>query len=63
MKNGPGTGPDDAFDHRATPVSPDDVARVVNRALAERSGVRIRLTSGQRRAILNRRLRPEAARA
>jgi hypothetical protein len=38
-------------------VSADDIARVVTRALAER-GSRIRLTSGQRLAILNRRLRP-----
>lgn len=43
-----------------TPVSADDVARVVARALAER-GSRIRLTSGQRLAILNRRLRPPPA--
>ncbi len=48
--------------HQATPVSPDDVARVVRRALAERPS-RLRLTSGQRLAILNRRLRPRAARA
>ncbi len=48
--------------HEATPVSADDVARVVNRALAERSS-RIRLTSGQRLAILNRRMRPRPARA
>ena len=50
------------FDHRATPVSADDVARVVNRAWAERAGARarIRLTSGQRLAILNRRLRTGA---
>ena len=50
-------------DHRMTPVSPDDMTRVVNRALSERSRVRIRLTAGQRLAILNRRLRPGAARA
>ena len=48
--------------HQVTPVSADDVARVVSRALAERSS-RIRLTSGQRLAILNRRMRPRAARA
>lgn len=36
----------------ATPVSPDDVVRVVGRALAE-GGRRIRLTYGQRRAIVN----------
>lgn len=45
-------------DHRVTPVSPDDVTRVLNRALAERSRVRIRLTAGQRLSILRRRLRP-----
>ncbi len=48
--------------HQATPVSADDVARVVSRALAERQS-RIRLTSGQRLAILNRRMRPRVARA
>ena len=48
--------------HQATPVSADDVTRVVSRALAERPS-RLRLTSGQRLAILNRRLRPRAARA
>jgi hypothetical protein len=57
-----GTSEGDA-DHRMTPVSHDDMTRVVNRALSERSRVRIRLTSGQRLAILNRRLRPGAARA
>ncbi len=36
----------------ATPVSVEDVARVVTRALSERSA-RIRLTAGQRRAILH----------
>ena len=46
----------------ATPVSADDVARVVSRALAERPS-RLRLTSGQRLAILNRRMRPRPARA
>lgn len=50
-------------ERRVIPVSPADVARVVSGALAERSRVRIRLTSGQRRAILNRRLRPGAAQA
>lgn len=45
-------------DRRVTPVSADDVARVLNRALSERSRVRIRLTAGQRRSILGRRLRP-----
>ena len=48
--------------HRVTPVSADDVARVVSRALAERPS-RLRLTSGQRLAILNRRVRPGGARA
>ncbi|HEX2046547.1 MAG TPA: hypothetical protein VHF27_02205 [Acidimicrobiales bacterium] len=47
---------------QATPVSADDVARVVSRALAERPS-RLRLTSGQRLAILNRRLRSRPARA
>jgi|GEM_PF-6795199 uncharacterized protein YbjT (DUF2867 family) len=45
-------------DHRVTPVSADDVARVLTRALAERSRGRIRLTAGQRVSILGRRLRP-----
>ena len=54
MNSASGGGPD----HRVTPVSPDDVARVLTRALAERSRVRIRLTAGQRRSILKRRLRP-----
>ncbi len=48
--------------HEVTPVSADDVARVVSRALAERTSP-IRLTSGQRLAILNRPLRPRPARA
>ncbi len=54
-----GTGSDRGFDcvHQATPVSGHDVARVVSRALAERPS-RIRLTPGQRLAILNRRMRP-----
>ena len=46
----------------ATPVSADDVVRVVSRALSERSW-RLRLTSGQRRAILSAGRRPGAARA
>jgi hypothetical protein len=46
--------------HEVTPVSADDVARVVTRAWAER-GSRLRLTSGQRLAILNRGLRPSRA--
>ncbi len=62
MTNGSGAGPEDAFDRRATPVSPDDVARVVNQALSERTS-RIQLTPGQRLAILNTRLRGRAARA
>jgi len=48
--------------HRATPVSADDVVRVVSRALADGTR-RIRLTSGQRRAILHAPIRPGAARA
>ena len=55
--------PEGGANHRMTPVSPDDVARVVSRALSERSRARIRLTAGQRLAILNRRLRPGAAQA
>lgn len=55
-------GSDNSFDHRATPVSADDVARVVSRALSEGTR-RIRLTAGQRRAILHAPLRPGAARA
>lgn len=47
---------------QATPVSADDVVRVVSRALSEGTR-RIRLTSGQRRAILHAPLRPGAARA
>ena len=42
-------------------MSADDVARVLSQALAERPPPRIRLTSGQRLAILNRRIRPPAA--
>ena len=60
-----GTGPEEwhrGNSHEATPVSVDDVARVVSRALAERPS-RLRLTSGQRLAILNRGLRPASARA
>jgi len=48
--------------HQATPVSADDVVRVVSRALSEGTH-RIRLTSGQRRAILHVPLRPGAAQA
>ena len=54
-------GPNDAFVHRAMPVSSADLVRVVSRALA-RTG-RIRLTSGQRRAILHAPIRPGASRA
>ena len=53
---------ENSFDHRATPLSADDVARVLSRALSEGT-VRIRLTAGQRLAILNTRLGPGAARA
>ncbi len=56
----PGSG--DSFARRATPVSADDVVRVVSRALSGGTR-RIRLTSGQRRAILHAPLRPGAARA
>ena len=54
--------PNGSFAHRAMPVSADDVVRVVSRALAQRTA-RIRLTSGQRRAILHAPIRPGAARA
>jgi hypothetical protein len=47
-----GAGSDSSFGHRVTPVSADDVARVVTRALVEGTS-RIRLTAGQRLAILN----------
>jgi uncharacterized protein YbjT (DUF2867 family) len=58
------TGSENSAGHRVTPVSVDDVARVVNRALSERTW-RIRLTSGQRLAILHAPVRvgPGAARA
>ena len=56
------TGSHGSFGHRATPVSADDVARVVARALADGTS-RIRLTAGQRLAILNASTRPGAARA
>ena len=49
-------------EHEVTPVSADDVARVVRRALAERRW-RLRLTAGQRLAILGAGRRPGAARA
>ena len=48
--------------HEVTPVSSDDVVRVVSRALSERRS-RLRLTSGQRLAILRAPRRPGAARA
>lgn len=50
-----------AAGRRAVPVSAEHVARVVSRALSERP--RLRLTSGQRTAILNLAARPGAARA
>jgi len=56
------SGSESSSGHRATPVSADDVARVVSRALSERR-LRIRLTSGQRLAILHPSRRPGAARA
>ncbi len=46
----------------ATPVSSDDVKRVVGRALAEGTR-RIRLTYGQRLAIVNGAPHPGGARA
>jgi hypothetical protein len=57
------TGPENrAGEHTTTPVSPDDLVRVVSRALSERTR-RIHLTAGQRRAILRPPLRPGVARA
>ena len=53
---------DRSSDREATAVSADDVARVVTRALSERPW-RLRLTSGQRLAILHTPRRPGAARA
>jgi hypothetical protein len=53
---------DRSSDHEVTAVSADDVARVVTRALSERPW-RLRLTSGQRLAILHKPRRPGAARA
>ncbi len=53
-------GSEGRMGHQVAPVSTDDVVRVVSRALAERPS-RLRLTSGQRLAILNRRLRRRAA--
>ena len=60
MVNGSGAAPSPG--HEATPVSTDDVVRVVSRALSERPW-RLRLTSGQRLAILHTPRRPGAARA
>lgn len=45
------SGDDRPAEHQVTPVSADDVARVVTRALSERPW-RLRLTAGQRLAIL-----------
>ena len=56
------TGPERSPGREATVVSADDVARVVTRALAERPW-RLRLTSGQRLAILHSPRRPGPARA
>jgi hypothetical protein len=56
------TGPERSSGREATVVSADDVARVVTRALSERPW-RLRLTSGQRLAILHAPRRPGAARA
>ncbi len=57
-----GSGAAGSPDHEATPVSADDVVRVVSRALSERPW-RLRLTSGQRLAILHASPRPGAAKA
>lgn len=56
--------PDRSSARQVTPVSADDVARVVTRALSERPW-RLRLTSGQRLNILRspRPPAPGAARA
>lgn len=48
--------------HEVTPVSADDVVRVVARALSDRPW-RLKLTAGQRLAILHAPRRPGAARA
>ena len=53
---------DRSSSREVTAVSADDVARVVTRALSERPW-RLRLTSGQRLAILHAPRRPGAARA
>lgn len=56
------SGFDRSVSHQVTAVSADDVARVVTRALSERPW-RLRLTSGQRLAILHAPRRPGPARA
>ncbi|HET7719098.1 MAG TPA: hypothetical protein VFK43_03965 [Acidimicrobiales bacterium] len=56
------SGFDRSASHQVTAVSADDVARVVTRALSERPW-RLRLTSGQRLAILHAPRRPGPARA
>lgn len=55
------TSPEPSSSREATVVSADDVARVVTRALSERPW-RLRLTSGQRLAILHAPRRPGPAR-
>lgn len=57
-----GNGSERSPGHSAKPVSPDDVVRVVSRALSERAA-RLHLTAGQRRAILQGPPRPGAAQA
>jgi hypothetical protein len=56
------TGSERTPGREATAVSADDVARVVTRALSERPW-RLRLTTGQRLAILHAPRRPGPARA
>jgi uncharacterized protein YbjT (DUF2867 family) len=60
LRSGDAAGSHGSFGHWTTPVSADDVARVVARALSEGT-TRIRLTAGQRLAILNSSIRPGAA--
>lgn len=55
-------GFDRSPERQVTPVSADDVARVVTRALSDRPW-RLRLTSGQRLAILHAPRRAGTARA
>ncbi len=58
-----GRGAGFEFGHMTmTPVSSEDLVRVVSRALSERTR-RIHLTTGQRRAILSAPRRPGAAQA